>query len=55
MASLNGGVSREQYALRENKFLGQTESKLDEYIEQGRAVLGNLVDQRSVLKVSYEN
>lgn len=42
--------SRHDYNHRENSFLGETDSKLDEFIEQGRAVLNNLVDQRQVLK-----
>ncbi|KAI8459393.1 hypothetical protein BY996DRAFT_6787981 [Phakopsora pachyrhizi] len=37
-------------ALDENDFLKQTSSTLDVYISQGQAVLGNLGDQREMLK-----
>jgi len=43
-------ASREEHALREHSFIQQTESILDDYIAQGRAVLEDLVDQRNVLK-----
>ena len=43
-------VSREQHALREHSFIQNTDTKLDEFIAQGRAVLDDLVDQRNVLK-----
>jgi len=38
------------HALDEHTFLNETETRLDEFIAQGQAVLGNLVDQRQVLK-----
>ncbi|KZT04577.1 V-snare-domain-containing protein [Laetiporus sulphureus 93-53] len=41
---------REDHALREHSFIHNTENRLDEFIAQGRAVLDDLVDQRSVLK-----
>ncbi|KAH9940426.1 V-snare-domain-containing protein [Epithele typhae] len=44
------GASRESYALREHSFIQNTDTKLDEFIAQGRAVLDDLVDQRNVLK-----
>ena len=42
--------SREDHALREQSFLSQTSNTLDEYLERGRAVLGDLGQQREVLK-----
>ncbi|EJF58231.1 V-snare-domain-containing protein [Dichomitus squalens] len=44
------GALREQHALREHSFVQNTDSRLDEFIAQGRAVLDDLVDQRNVLK-----
>ena len=44
------GALREQHALREHSFIHNTDSRLDEFIAQGRAVLDDLVDQRNVLK-----
>ncbi|KAI0373586.1 golgi SNAP receptor complex member bos1 [Pilatotrama ljubarskyi] len=44
------GALREQHALREHTFIQNTDSRLDEFIAQGRAVLDDLVDQRNVLK-----
>ena len=43
-------ASREDHALREHSFIQNTESTLDDFIAQGRAVLDDLVDQRNVLK-----
>ncbi|KZP18673.1 V-snare-domain-containing protein [Athelia psychrophila] len=43
-------MSRENYALNEHSFLETTESRLDEFLAQGRDVLDNLVDQRTMLK-----
>lgn len=46
-----GGLgSREAYALDEHSFIQNTESRLDDFIAQGREVLDNLVDQRNILK-----
>ena len=42
--------SRESHALREQSFMAQTNSQLDEYLERGRAVLGDLGQQREMLK-----
>ncbi|MCJ1278284.1 Golgi SNAP receptor complex member 2 [Puttea exsequens] len=42
--------SRETHALREQSFMASTNSALDEYLERGRAVLGDLGDQRDMLK-----
>ncbi|OSC97091.1 golgi SNAP receptor complex member bos1 [Trametes coccinea BRFM310] len=44
------GALREQHALREHSFIQNTDSRLDDFIAQGRAVLDDLVDQRNVLK-----
>ncbi|KAH9832328.1 V-snare-domain-containing protein [Rhodofomes roseus] len=41
---------REQHALHEHTFIHNTESRLDDFIAQGRAVLDDLVEQRTVLK-----
>jgi len=38
------------HALREHTFLQETESRIDEFLAQGREVLDGLVDQRNVLK-----
>lgn len=48
--ALNGGDARENHALREQSFFSSTNATLDEYIERGRAVLGDLGDQREMLK-----
>jgi Golgi SNAP receptor complex protein 2 len=44
------GASREQYALHEHSFIQGAESRLDDFLAQGREVLDNLVDQRTMLK-----
>ncbi|PLB46131.1 dihydrolipoamide acetyltransferase component of pyruvate dehydrogenase [Aspergillus steynii IBT 23096] len=58
-SSSRGGLSfgaspadynRETHALREQSFLGTTNTQLDEFIDRGRAVLADLGDQREVLK-----
>ena len=41
---------REGFALREHTFAQNTESRIDDFIAQGREVLDNLVDQRNMLK-----
>ena len=41
---------REAHALREHSFIQHTEAQLDAFISQGREVLGNLVEQRGILK-----
>ncbi|KAL9066500.1 MAG: hypothetical protein Q9157_007120 [Trypethelium eluteriae] len=43
-------ASREAHALREQSFMSQTGAQLDEFLERGRAVLGDLGQQREVLK-----
>jgi Golgi SNAP receptor complex protein 2 len=42
--------TRENHALREQNFFSSANSTLDEYLERGRDVLGNLSDQREMLK-----
>ncbi|GAA5844937.1 hypothetical protein JCM11251_007274 [Rhodosporidiobolus azoricus] len=42
--------SRTNYALREHDFMQQTGATLDAYLAQGQAVLGNLANQRDVMK-----
>jgi len=42
--------SRESYALDEHSFIQNAETRLDDFIAQGREVLDNLVDQRNMLK-----
>ncbi|KAG6832639.1 hypothetical protein H0H92_014475 [Tricholoma furcatifolium] len=42
--------SREFQALDEHSFIQNTDSRLDEFLAQGREVLDNLVDQRNMLK-----
>lgn len=41
---------REQHALHEHSFIHSTEARLDDFIAQGRAVLDDLVEQRTMLK-----
>ena len=47
---LPGSTLRESHALHEHSFIQNTETRLDEFLAQGREVLDNLVDQRNVLK-----
>ncbi|KAL9124564.1 MAG: hypothetical protein Q9217_006112 [Psora testacea] len=42
--------TREQHAFREQNFMSSTNAALDEYLERGRAVLGDLGQQREMLK-----
>lgn len=41
---------REAHALREQSFMESTNAQLDEFLERGRAVLGDLGQQREILK-----
>ncbi|KAI9757440.1 MAG: hypothetical protein M4579_003456 [Chaenotheca gracillima] len=41
---------RETHALREQSFFSQTNTQLDEFMDRGRAVLGDLGQQREMLK-----
>jgi golgi SNAP receptor complex member 2 len=47
---LGADQTRESHALREQSFFSSANQTLDEYLERGRAVLGDLGDQREVLK-----
>ena len=56
-AQQNGGASfgsgdhaREDHALREQSFFAQANSQIDEYLDRGRAVLGDLGQQKEILK-----
>lgn len=42
--------ARESHALDEHSFIRETDTRLDEFLAQGQAVLDNLVDQRNMLK-----
>ena len=42
--------TREEHALREQSFFDTANSQLDEFLERGRAVLGDLGQQRDILK-----
>ncbi|KAF1949023.1 transporter bos1 [Byssothecium circinans] len=42
--------NREAHAFREASFFNQTSTQLDEFLDRGRAVLGDLGDQREMLK-----
>ncbi|KAF2141841.1 uncharacterized protein K452DRAFT_271667 [Aplosporella prunicola CBS 121167] len=45
-----GDYTREAHAFREQSFMSSTNAQLDEFLERGRAVLGDLGDQREMLK-----
>jgi len=45
-----GYSNREQHALNEHSFIQNTNERLDEFLEHGRAVLDDLADQRNMLK-----
>lgn len=42
--------SREEHALKEQNFFASANSQLDEFLDRGRAVLGDLGQQRDILK-----
>lgn len=42
--------TREEHALREQNFFDSANSQLDEFLDRGRAVLGDLGQQRELLK-----
>lgn len=46
----SGDVDRESHALREQNFFSSTNSALDDYIARGQAVLGDLGQQREMMK-----
>ena len=41
---------RQAHALEEHSFINETENQLDNFIAQGREVLDNLMEQRTILK-----
>jgi Golgi SNAP receptor complex protein 2 len=45
-----GEYDREGHVLRENNFFNQTSAQLDDFLDRGRAVLGDLGQQREMLK-----
>ncbi|RMX92049.1 hypothetical protein D0867_03631 [Hortaea werneckii] len=47
---LGADEARENHALREQSFFSSANTTLDEYLERGRTVLGDLGDQREMLK-----
>lgn len=47
----NAGLTKEMMLQNEGNFIRRTEGQLDEFIGRGMAVLDNLVEQRSFLKV----
>ncbi|UPX10065.1 protein transport protein bos1 [Ascochyta rabiei] len=49
-ASQGGDYDREGHVLRENTFFNQTSNQLDEFLDRGRSVLGDLGQQREMLK-----
>jgi Golgi SNAP receptor complex protein 2 len=42
--------TRETHAMREQSFMSSTNAQLDEFLDRGRAVLGDLGNQRDILK-----
>ncbi|KAH0345903.1 histidine kinase, partial [Aureobasidium melanogenum] len=50
LSTESGDQARENHALREQNFFASTNATLDEYLERGRAVLGDLGEQRDMLK-----
>ncbi|KAH7072227.1 v-SNARE protein-like protein Bos1 [Paraphoma chrysanthemicola] len=49
-APRGGDYDREGHVLRENTFFKHTSDQLDEFLDRGRAVLGDLGQQRDMLK-----
>lgn len=45
-----GTFAREEHALREQNFFSNANTQLDEFLDRGRAVLGDLGQQREILK-----
>ncbi|RCH92159.1 protein transport protein bos1 [Rhizopus azygosporus] len=43
-------LSRDEFALREQAFVNNTDSQLDDFIEQAQNLLENLTDQHNILK-----
>ncbi|KAF2265917.1 V-snare-domain-containing protein [Lojkania enalia] len=50
LATGSTDYTRESHAFREQNFLQQTSATLDEYLDRGRTVLGDLGQQREMLK-----
>ncbi|KFY24737.1 hypothetical protein V493_05062 [Pseudogymnoascus sp. VKM F-4281 (FW-2241)] len=50
MSMGSGETTREAHAMREQNFFGNTHSALDEYLARGQAVLGDLGQQKEMLK-----
>lgn len=50
----SGDEARENHALREQNFFANTNSALDDYIARGQAVLGDLGQQREMLKTTQK-
>ena len=46
----SGDATRESHAFREQGFLQQASTQMDEFLERGADVLGNLGQQREMLK-----
>lgn len=46
----SGNFTREEHALREQSFFATANSQIDEFLDRGRAVLGDLGQQRDILK-----
>lgn len=46
----SGDSTREEHALKEQNFFATANSQLDEFLDRGRAVLGDLGQQREILK-----
>lgn len=49
-AQPSGDATRESHAFREQGFLQQASTQMDEFLERGADVLGNLGQQREMLK-----
>ncbi|RMZ71813.1 transport BOS1 [Pyrenophora seminiperda CCB06] len=49
-APQRGDYDREGHVLRENTFFNKTSEQLDDFLDRGRAVLGDLGQQRDMLK-----
>lgn len=49
-APMGADYTRESHAFRENSFMNKTSEQLDEFLDRGRAVLGDLGHQRDMLK-----
>ena len=47
---MSADYTRESHAFRENSFMNKTSEQLDEFLDRGRAVLGDLGHQRDMLK-----